>query len=55
MIESNNLLKEKFSKLTTKELTGHKKRVYTVDWNCRGNKIASGSADSTIRVNLNKQ
>jgi WD40 repeat protein len=45
------LLKDKFSKsLTSRELIGHKKRVYTVDWNCKGNKLASGSVDNTIRV-----
>jgi THO complex subunit 3 len=44
-------LKEKFSKsLTTKELVGHKKRVYTLDWNYNGTKLASGSVDNTIRV-----
>jgi THO complex subunit 3 len=46
-------LKDKFSKsLTSKELGGHKKRVYTIDWNCKGNRLASGSADNTIRVQL---
>ena len=44
-------LKEKFTKsLTTKELVGHKKRVYTLDWNCNGTKLASGTVDYTIRV-----
>lgn len=44
-------LKEKFAKsLNAKELTGHKKRVYTLDWNCNGTRLASGSVDNTIRV-----
>jgi WD40 repeat protein len=44
-------LKDKFTKsLTLKELTGHKKRVYTLDWNSSGNKLASGSVDNSIRV-----
>lgn len=44
-------LKEQFSKGTNKELLGHKKRVYTLDWNLTGDKLASGSVDCSIRVN----
>ena len=39
-----------FSRLTSKEFTGHKKKVYSVAWNYNGTKLASGSADSNIRV-----
>lgn len=28
--------KEMFTKSVTKELSGHKKRVYTLDWNSNG-------------------
>lgn len=34
----------------SKTYTGHKKRVNAVAWNCDGEKIASGSADKTVRV-----
>jgi WD40 repeat protein len=45
--------KEIFStKSTNKELTGHKKRVFYLDWNMSGNKLASGSTDCSIRVNI---
>lgn len=37
-------------KSVTKELTGHKKRVYTLDWNINGSKLASGSVDCSIKV-----
>lgn len=43
--------KDVFStKSTFKELTGHKKRVYTLDWNNSGSRLASGSVDCSIRV-----
>jgi WD40 repeat protein len=49
--DQNMSLKEKFqTKSVTKELTGHKKRVYTLDWNVNGSKLASGSVDYTIKV-----
>ncbi len=44
--------KDMFLKCTYKEYTGHKKRVYTVDWNSTGQRLASGSVDSSIRVNI---
>lgn len=34
----------------SKTYIGHKKKVHTLDWNCSGQKLASGSADYTIRV-----
>lgn len=42
--------KEYFSRQTSKEFSGHKKKVYSVSWNSSGNKLVSGSADSNIRV-----
>ena len=52
LIERINF-KEIFSaKSTNKELTGHKKRVFYLDWNMSGNKLASGSTDCSIRVNI---
>lgn len=46
-----NSIKETFSaKAETKEYIGHKKRVYTLDWNISGTKLASGSVDCSIRV-----
>jgi WD40 repeat protein len=42
--------REIFLKAENKEYTGHKKRVYTVDWNFNGTKLASGSVDFSIRV-----
>lgn len=53
MNEKNISLKDKFSKnFVTSELTGHKKRVYSLDWSFNGKRLASGSADNTIRVEL---
>jgi len=50
-----NTNKELFSKMTNKEYSGHKKKVYTLGWSLHGSKLASGSADNNIRVNnLNK-
>ncbi len=47
-------IKEKLqSKSVMKELTGHKKRVYTLDWNMNGSKLASGSVDCSIKVRPN--
>ena len=44
-------LREKLqSKAVMKDLTGHKKRVYTLDWNVNGSKLASGSVDCSIKV-----
>jgi hypothetical protein len=45
-------LKEMFTSASHKELTGHKKRVYTIDWNVQGTKLASGSVDCSIRVKI---
>ena len=42
--------KEYFTRLNSKEFSGHKKKVYSVAWNFNGSKLASGSADSNIRV-----
>ncbi len=39
-----------FSKFNQKNYSGHKKKVFDVNWNCSGTKLASASADSTIRV-----
>lgn len=39
-----------FSKLNKKEYAGHKKKVYILDWNSTGSKLASGSGDNTVRV-----
>jgi hypothetical protein len=43
-------LKEQFTKGINKELQGHKRRVYTLDWNLNGDRLASGSVDCNIRV-----
>lgn len=48
-IESFNMIKDKFVKGQIKDLTGHKKRVYTIDWSINGINLLSGSVDSTIR------
>jgi len=42
--------KEIFSKMSNKEYSGHKKKVYTLCWSLHGSKLASGSADNNIRV-----
>ncbi len=42
--------KDTYESVIFKELVGHKKRVYTLDWNVNGSKLASGSVDSNIRV-----
>ena len=47
---------EFFNRYTQKEYSGHKKRVYSVDWNSSGSKLGSASADSSIRIwNLESQ
>lgn len=45
-VEGNSL----FSNYSQKEYVGHKKRIYSVDWNFDGGRLASASADSTIRI-----
>jgi hypothetical protein len=42
--------KEMYTKAINKELTGHKRRVYALDWNLSGRTLASGSVDTCIRV-----
>eukprot|EP00808_Paulinella_micropora_P029045 g23723.t1 len=39
-----------FSKTSTQELEGHRKKVYAVAWNCKGDKLASGSHDTHVGV-----
>ena len=39
-----------FANFVTRELTGHRRRVHSVAWNCNGRKLASGSVDQTARV-----
>lgn len=42
--------KEAFNNCKKSDLIGHKKRVLTLDWNIAGSKLASGSADNSIRL-----
>lgn len=49
---SQSQFKETFKNVSPKTLNGHKKRVYTLDWNEDGTKLASGSVDTTIRVKI---
>ena len=49
-IQDKNYFKEAFNRSIKSDLIGHKKRVFTLDWNSTGNKLASGSADNTIRI-----
>jgi WD40 repeat protein len=44
-----NDYKDKFTKAHKKILTGHKKRVYTIEWLVNTNTILTGSVDTTIR------
>eukprot|EP01103_Thecamoeba_quadrilineata_P006240 TRINITY_DN1596_c0_g1_i2.p1 TRINITY_DN1596_c0_g1~~TRINITY_DN1596_c0_g1_i2.p1 ORF type:complete len:206 (-),score=24.83 TRINITY_DN1596_c0_g1_i2:370-987(-) len=39
-----------FNSSQTKEYHGHRKKVHSVAWNCRGDKLASGSVDQTARI-----
>lgn len=39
-----------FSTYSSRAFTGHKKRVYTLDWNMTGKCLATGSADTNIRL-----
>ncbi|KAG5438483.1 hypothetical protein PCANB_002587 [Pneumocystis canis] len=39
-----------FSLQRTKTIRGHSELVKTLDWNCSGSRIASGSADHTVRI-----
>lgn len=53
---SNSIYKEQFKNVNSKILlNGHKKRVYCLDWNDDGSKLASGSVDTTIRVKIKFQ
>jgi THO complex subunit 3 len=45
-----NYFKEAFNKSVKSELFGHKKRVYSLDWNISGSKLSSGSVDNSIRI-----
>ena len=47
---SQSQFKDSFKNVSLKTLNGHKKRVYSLDWNQDGTKIASGSVDTTIKV-----
>ncbi len=47
---SSENFKEKFGTISEKEYLGHKKLVYSVDWSCTGNRLASASQDFSIRV-----
>jgi len=42
--------KDRFPNLSDKEYPGHRKRIYSLSWNCTGNKLGTGSGDTTIRV-----
>ncbi len=42
--------KDTFPNMSDKEYVGHKKRIYSLNWNCNGTRLGSGSADNTIRV-----
>lgn len=52
IIQNNSQVnfKEVLNKSMSKEFTGHKKRVYTLDWNMTGSLLASGSVDCSIKV-----
>mmetsp|Transcript_25471 Transcript_25471/g.71224 ORF Transcript_25471/g.71224 Transcript_25471/m.71224 type:complete len:318 (-) Transcript_25471:351-1304(-) len=39
-----------FATYKSRELFGHKEKVYTVAWSCDGRRLASGSLDKTARV-----
>lgn len=39
-----------FASYILRELSGHKKKVYTLGWNCNGRKLASGSLDYCVRI-----
>eukprot|EP00727_Mastigamoeba_balamuthi_P005701 m51a1_g1750 hypothetical protein (321) ;mRNA; r:220673-222116 len=43
-------LKKSYPGLSNRELSGHQKRVHAVAWNCSGTRLASCSADNTIRI-----
>lgn len=43
-------VRDKLSKAQLKELSGHKKRIYTLDWMLNSNTLISGSVDTTIRL-----
>lgn len=39
-----------FSRYATRELTGHKKKIYSLGWSPNGKRLASGSCDTAIRI-----
>mmetsp|Transcript_12786 Transcript_12786/g.21732 ORF Transcript_12786/g.21732 Transcript_12786/m.21732 type:complete len:296 (-) Transcript_12786:288-1175(-) len=47
---SSNSTSNPFANLSTRDLVGHNRKVHSVDWNCTGKYLASGSVDQTARV-----
>ena len=54
MIITADNFKDTFPGISDKEYVGHKKRIYSLNWNCTGTKLGSGSADNTIRVSAGR-
>ena len=50
MSGSTTLESDKFSKNLSREYGSHKKKVLSVSWSNLGTQLASGSADSSIRI-----
>ncbi len=49
--KSSGLAKD-WKKMQQKEYQGHKKRIYALGWNSRGDKLVTSSSDHTVRVGL---
>lgn len=39
-----------FARHAVKDLVAHRRKVYCLDWNCGGKKLATGSNDQSVRV-----
>ncbi|BDA45109.1 THO complex subunit 3 [Coccomyxa sp. Obi] len=39
-----------FARHVTRDINVHKKKVYCLDWDCNGRRLATGSNDQTVRV-----
>ena len=39
-----------FARHAVRDLVAHRRKVYCLDWNCSGKKLATGSNDQSVRV-----
>lgn len=50
-LKNHEVLEDHFKKNNrVKEYAGHSSKVHSVDWNCTGSRLASGSCDRTVCI-----